>query len=67
MLDIEIILVNDVSTDNTLKITEELQKEDPRIEIINNDKNMGIIYSKCIGVLHAKGKYIVPLDHDDFF
>ena len=67
MLDIEIILVNDVSTDDTLKIVEELQKEDPRIEIINNEKNMGILYSRCIGVLNAKGKYIIPLDHDDFF
>lgn len=67
MLDIEIILVNDVSTDNTLKIVEDLKNEDPRIEIINNAKNMGILYSRCIGVLNAKGKYIVPLDHDDFF
>jgi len=66
-LDIEIIFVNDASTDNTLKIAEELQKEDPRIEIINNIKNMGILYSRCMGVLNAKGKYIVPLDHDDFF
>ena len=66
-LDIEIILVNDLSTDNTLKIIEKLQTEDPRIEIINNEKNMGILYSRCLGVLNAKGKYIVPLDHDDFF
>lgn len=67
LLNIEIILVNDVSTDNTLKIAEDLQNEDPRIEIINNGKNMGTLYSRCIGVLKAKGKYIVPLDHDDFF
>ena len=66
-LDIEIILVNDASTDNTLKIVEEFQNEDPRIEIINNGKNMGILYSRCIGVLNSKGRYIVPLDHDDFF
>ena len=67
VLDIEIILVNDLSTDNTLKIIEKLQTEDPRIEIINNKKNMGILYSRCLGVLNAKGKYIIPLDHDDFF
>jgi len=67
MLDIEIILVNDASTDNTLKIIEELKKEDPRIEIINNEKNMGILYSRCIGALNANGKYIVTLDHDDLF
>ena len=28
---------------------------------------MGILYSKCIGVLQAKGKYILPLDNDDMF
>ena len=67
MQDIEIIFVNDISTDNTLKIIEDLKKEDSRIELINNEKNMGILYSRCIGVLNAKGKYIVPLDHDDFF
>ena len=67
MLDIEIILVNDASIDNTKKKIENLQKEDYRIELINNEKNMGILYSRCIGALHAKGKYIVPLDHDDFF
>ena len=67
MLDIEIILINDASTDNTVKIIEELQKEDYRIEIINNERNMGILYSRCIGALNAKGKYITPLDHDDFF
>ena len=67
MLDIEIILVNDASTDNSVKVIEELQKEDPRIKLINNEKNMGILYSRCVGVLEAKGKYIVNLDHDDFF
>ncbi len=67
ILDIEIILVNDVSTDNTLKIIEELQKEDPRIELINNEKNMGILYSRSIGVLYSKGDYIASLAHDDFY
>ena len=35
MLNLEIILVNDFSTDNTLSIVEKVQKEDPRIKIIN--------------------------------
>ena len=66
--DIEIILINDYSNDNniTLQIIEKLKKEDPRIVIINNHKNMGILYSRCIGVLQSKGEYIMNLDHDDF-
>jgi glycosyltransferase involved in cell wall biosynthesis len=67
MLDIEIILVNDFSTDNTLLTIQKLKDEDPRIKIINNEKNMGILYSRSIGVLKAKGKYILALDQDDFF
>ena len=64
---IEIILVNDFSTDDTLSLIEEIQKNDTRIKIINNKKNMCILYSRCIGVLAAKGKYIFPLDNDDMF
>ena len=67
LLDIEIILVNDCSTDKSLSIIEELQKEDPRIKIITNNKNMGILYSRSIGVLSSKGKYIFSLDNDDMF
>ena len=64
---LEIILVNDKSTDDTLSFITGIQKEDPRIKIISNKKNMGIIYSRCIGTLAAKGKYIFPLDNDDMF
>ena len=64
---IEIVLVNDFSTDDTLSFIEEIQKSDQRIKIIKNKKNMGILYTRCIGVLSAKGKYIFPLDNDDMF
>ena len=67
MLDIEIILVNDFSNDNVKIIIEEMEKEDQRIKIINNDKNMGALYSRCIGTLESKGKYILAFDSDDIF
>ena len=67
IINIEIILVNDKSTDGTLSFIKEIQKNDSRIKIIENKKNMGIIYSRCIGTLSAKGKYIFPLDNDDMF
>ena len=63
----QIVLVNDFSNNQSLSIIQELKKEDPRIEIINNKKNMGTLYSRCIGTLHAKGKYIFPIDNDDMF
>jgi glycosyltransferase involved in cell wall biosynthesis len=67
MIDIEILLVNDKSKDDSLKIIENIQKTDKRIKIINNKKNMGTLYSRCIGALQAKGNYIFPLDNDDMF
>ena len=68
IFDIEIILINDYSNDNnvTLNIIEKLKLEDHRIVILNNKKNLGILYSRCIGVLKSNGEYIMNLDHDDF-
>ena len=67
MIDIEIILINDFSTDNSSQIIKEIHKNDPRLLIINNNRNMGILYSRCIGVLKSRGAYILNLDHDDMF
>ena len=67
MIDIEIILVNDKSKDDSLKIIENIQKYDKRIKIINNQKNMGTLYSRSIGVFQSKGNYIFPLDNEDMF
>ena len=64
---IEIILVNDFSNNETSRILQDLQKEDKRIIIINNKENMGTLYSRSIGTLKARGKYIFPLDNDDLF
>jgi glycosyltransferase involved in cell wall biosynthesis len=63
--DYEIILVNDYSKDNSKQTIENLQKNEPRIIIINNKRNMGTLYSRNIGVLSSRGKYIFPLDNDD--
>ena len=67
MTNIEIILVNDFSEDKSLEIIKELINEDPRIKLINNEKNMGSLYSRNIGILDAKGKYVMNLDNDDMF
>ena len=67
MSEIEIIIINNFSSDKTKNIIEEMKQEDPRIKIINNYKNMGTLYSRSIGVLEAKGKYIITLDGDDMF
>lgn len=67
MKDIEIIIIDDCSLDDSLEIIEKYMEEDPRIRIIKNEKNRKILYSKSMAVLNAKGKYILVLDQDDMF
>ena len=63
----EIVLVDDFSIDNTLSYLQKLKEEDPRIKIIRNKQNKGILYTMATGALSSKGKYIFPIDNDDMF
>ena len=67
MEDIEILLIDDFSEDNSIKIIEELQKEDTRIKLLKSKKNRGTLYTRSIGSLNSRGKYIMPIDHDNLF
>lgn len=63
--EIEIIIINDGSTDNTLKIINELVINDNRVKIINK-KNSGIIEARKSGIEIASGEYILFVDGDDW-
>ena len=63
--ELEIICMNDNSNDSTLSILKSLQKEDPRIVIITNKVNRGVIYNRIYGAMQAKGEYVTFLDADD--
>ena len=65
MTNIEIIIVNDYSDIETINRIHKFKEEDPRIEIYNNEKNMGLLYSRSIGVMKARGKYVLTIDADD--
>ena len=65
MKDIEIIIVDDKSDKETLDLLNELKKEEQRLEIYYNEKNMKSFYSRCIGVLNSRSKYVLNLDSDD--
>ena len=65
MQEVEIICVNDNSNDNTLSILNSLQKEDPRIVIITNKINRGVLYNRIYGGMQATGEYVTFLDADD--
>jgi len=61
----EFIIVDDGSTDNSLKIIKEYQKKDKRIRLIENKKNLGQAKSLNKGLSLAKGKYYAKIDSDD--
>jgi len=63
--DIEIICVNDGSTDNSLTILQRFQGADDRIRIIDKE-NGGLSSARNAGLEVAKGKYIIFLDSDDY-
>lgn len=63
--DIELILVNDGSTDNSKLIIEEYKKDNDLIKLINK-KNAGVSAARNDGLKEATGKYILFLDADDF-
>ena len=63
--DIEIVVVNDHSNDNSLEIIKNFAKNDSRVKLINNQKNRGLLFTRAMGVLHSSGKYLMNFDADD--
>ena len=63
--DIEIICVNDGSTDNSLNILNEYAKKDSRIKIISKE-NGGQATARNLGIKKVQGEYISFIDSDDF-
>jgi glycosyltransferase involved in cell wall biosynthesis len=63
--DIEIILIDDKSTDKSLKIIEKGKKLDKRIILIKNKERKGTLITKNLGVFISKGEYLLFVDPDD--
>lgn len=63
---IEIILVNDASPDNSLSICQSYCNKDERIILIDKKKNEGVDKARFSGLEVAKGKYVTFIDSDDW-
>lgn len=63
---LEVIFVDDVSTDNSLEIVKSKFSDNPKVRIYENHTNMGAYYSRNKGIILAIGTYILNVDGDDF-
>lgn len=61
---IEIIIIDDKSTDNSIDVISQIQ--DNRIRLYKNDENLGTYYARNKGILMSKGGYILIVDGDDY-
>lgn len=64
---LEIIIVDDCSTDTTHKYLKEISDLDQRIRYFIKEKNSGACVSRNIAIKNASGEYITGLDDDDYF
>ena len=64
--DLEIIVIDDHSTDGSLNIIREYERNDPRIHTIALEKNSGVSVARNAGLAIAAGEYIGLVDSDDF-
>ena len=63
---LEVIVVDDGSTDETGRIVEEIAQRDPRVRLIESE-NKGVSAARNLAIDQARGKLIAPLDADDIW
>ena len=66
LTNIEIIVINDASTDSSLRIIKKIKKTDKRIKLINFHENKGNGIGRNVGIKKSIGDYILFLDADDW-
>lgn len=62
---LEILLINDASTDDSLSICKEFERDYDNVKVINKEMNEGLASSANMGIKLAKGEYIILVDNDD--
>ena len=63
----EIIIVDDFSTDESIKIINKYVKCNDNVFLFQNEKNMGVSYSRNKGIMNSKSEYIMFCDSDDWY
>lgn len=63
--DIEVIIVNDASTDDSATVADRYAEADPRVRVVHHERNTGHVVAFNDGLARATGEFIVRLDADD--
>ncbi|MBQ3285585.1 MAG: glycosyltransferase family 2 protein [Ruminococcus sp.] len=63
--DLEIIMVDDGSTDDSYQMLLSFAGKDPRIKVFRHEKNSSLVGARYTGMQHASGEYVFFLDSDD--
>lgn len=64
--DFEILLIDDCSKDESLKICRDYEKKFDQIRVFHNEVNKGVSYTRNVGLEHAEGEYLLFTDSDDW-
>lgn len=65
MQEIEIIVVDDGSTDGTAEKVQALAQEDARVQLVRHEKNLGLMQARKTGFQYSSGDYLMYVDGDD--
>lgn len=63
--EVEVIIVNDGSSDSSLQVVEEYMKQHAGNFVLHSHENCGVAKSRNAGIIHSKGQYVYFLDGDD--
>lgn len=64
---IEVVVCDDASTDDSVRVVSAMMQTDSRIKLICNEKNSGVSYTRHRAIEQAQGSYITTLDSDDYY
>lgn len=66
IIDYEVIIVDDFSTDGSYEYLKEIEKTCNKLKVYRNEKNMGIGYTRNKLISYSSGKYLIFVDPDDY-